>query len=191
MRTFIALDFSPEIIRKINEIIDYFKTQTPERALKWVAPENLHLTIKFLGEVPEKKIEQIKSLINETLDDVKSFEIGVEKLGMYPNSQKPRVVWLGVRGAGPLKEIHKVLDSQLQKAEIQPDNRGFSPHLTIARVRRNADIQSVKEIGETLSKFKVDSLGTCTVNHIILYKSELTPQGPIYTPLLSSPLNKV
>jgi 2'-5' RNA ligase len=191
LRTFIAVDFSPEIIRKIKEIIDYFKTQTPERALKWVAPENLHLTIKFLGEVPEEKIEQIKSLINETLDDVKVFEIGVEELGMYPNPQKPRVVWLGITGADPLKEIHKMLESQLQKADIQPDKRSFSPHLTIARIRRNADIQSVKEIGETLSKFKVGSLGSCNIDHIVVYKSELTPQGPIYTPLLSSPLNKV
>jgi 2'-5' RNA ligase len=191
LRTFIAVDFSPEIIRKINEIIDYFKTQTPERALKWVAPKNLHLTIKFLGEVPEEKIEQIKSLIKETLNDVKSFQIGVEKLGMYPNPQKPRVVWLGITGAGPLKEIHKMLEPQLQKADIQPDRRGFSPHLTIARIRRNADIQSVKEIGEILSKFTVGSLGSCTVDHIVLYKSELTPQGPIYTVLLSSPLNKV
>ena len=191
MRTFIAVDFSPEIIRKINEIIVYFKTQTPERAFKWVEPENLHLTIKFLGEVPEKKIEQIKSLIKETLDDFKSFQIGVEKMGMYPNAQKPRVIWLGITGAEPLKDIHKMLESQLQKADIQPDKRSFSPHLTIARIRRNADVQSVKEIGETLSKFRVGSLGTCAVNHIVLYKSELTPQGPIYTPLLSSPLNKV
>lgn len=185
------MDFSPEIIRKINEIIVYFKTQTPERAFKWVEPENLHLTIKFLGEVPEKKIEQIKSLIKETLDDFKSFQIGVEKMGMYPNAQKPRVIWLGITGAEPLKDIHKMLESQLQKADIQPDKRSFSPHLTIARIRRNADVQSVKEIGETLSKFRVGSLGTCAVNHIVLYKSELTPQGPIYTPLLSSPLNKV
>ena len=76
-------------------------------------------------------------------------------------------------------------------ADVQPDKRSFSPHLTIARVRRNADVQSVKEIGETLSKFKVGSLGTCIINHIVLYKSELTPQGPIYSSLLSSPLNKV
>jgi 2'-5' RNA ligase len=191
LRTFVAIDFSPEIIRKINDVINYFKTQTPEKALKWVAPENLHLTVKFLGDVPDNKIEQVKMLINQALENVKSFEIGVEKLGMYPNPGSPRVVWLGITGGEPLKEIHKKLESQLQEAEIEPEKRSFSPHLTIARVRRNADKQTVKEIGEALSKFKVDSLGKCLINHVVLYKSELTPKGPIYTPLLSSPLNKV
>ena len=191
MRTFIAVDFSPEVIRKINNVITFFKTQTPEKALKWVAPENLHLTVKFLGDVPDNKIEQVKMLINQSLQNVKSFEIGVEGLGMYPNPGSPRVVWLGITCGEPLKEIKKKLDLQLQKADIEPERRSFSPHLTIARVRRNADKQTVKEIGEALSKFKVDSLGKCRINHVILYKSELTPKGPIYSPLLSSPLNKV
>jgi 2'-5' RNA ligase len=110
---------------------------------------------------------------------------------MYPNPGSPRVVWLGITSWEPLKEIHKKLESQLQEAEIEPEKRSFSPHLTIARVRRNADKKTVKEIGEALSKFKVDSLGKCRINHVVLYKSELTPKGPIYTPLLSSPLNKV
>lgn len=191
MRTFIAIDFSPEIIRKIDEIINYFKSQTPEKALKWVAPQNLHLTIKFLGEVPENKIEQIKTLINQALVDVQTFEIGVDGLGMYPKPQTPRVVWLGIKGSEPLKEIHKKLNSQLQIADVRPDNRRFSPHLTIARVRRNADKRTVQEIGQTLSKFKVDTLGKCIIDHIVLYKSDLTSKGPVYTKLLSSPLNKV
>lgn len=191
MRTFIALDFSPEIINKITEIINYFKTQTPQRALKWVAPQNLHLTIKFLGEVPENKIEQIKGLINQALRNENAFEIGVDGIGMYPNQHMPRVVWLGIEGSERLKGIHNKLDTTLEKADIPPDKRSFNPHLTIARIRRNTDKETVKEIGKTLSGFKVDSLGRCTINNIILYKSDLTPEGPEYTALLSSPLNKV
>lgn len=191
MRTFIALDFSPEIINKITEIINYFKTQTPQRALKWVAPQNLHLTIKFLGEVPENKIEQIKGLINQALRNENAFEIGVDGIGMYPNQHMPRVVWLGIEGSERLKGIHNKLDTTLEKADIPPDKRSFNPHLTIARIRRNTDKETVKEIGKTLSGFNVDSLGRCTINNIILYKSDLTPEGPEYTALLSSPLNKV
>ena len=191
LRTFIAIDFSPEIIRKISGIIKYFKTKTPAGALKWVAPENLHLTIKFLGEVPEGNLDKIKALINQTLVDTQAFGIGVEGLGMYPSAQKPRVIWLGIKGGEPIIKIHERLDSQLENLDIRPDNRGFSPHLTIARVRRNTDRETVKVIGETLSAYKVDSLGVCTIDHVVLYKSDLTPKGPIYTELLSSPLNKV
>ena len=191
MRTFIAVDFSPQIIRKITEIIDYFKTQTPNNAIKWVAPENLHLTVKFLGEVKENEIDNIKNLINQSLTDEDAFEIGVEGLGMYPNSHKPRVIWLGIKGGKPLIAIHNKLEKALQEIGIKHEKRDYSPHLTIARVRRGADNETVKTIGKTLSAFKVDSLGSCTINNIVLYKSDLTPQGPIYTPLLSSPLNKV
>lgn len=191
MRTFIAVDFSPKIINKITEIIKYFKTQTPQKAIKWVAPEHLHLTIKFLGDVPENKIDQIKGLIKATLNNENGSEIEVDGLGMYPNPHMPRVIWLGIEGTERLREIHNKLDTELQKADIPPDNRSFSPHLTIARIRRRADKETVKEIGETLSSFNVGSLGNCNINNIILYKSELTPEGPEYTALLSSPLNKV
>ena len=191
MRTFIAIDFSPEIIRKITEIINYFRSQTPDKAIKWVAPENLHLTVKFLGEVPDNKIEDIKEFIKKSLADKHTFQIEVKGLGMYPNATKPRVIWLGIKGSEPIVEIYKILDSELQKANVQPDKRGFSPHLTIARIRRNTDSKVVQEIGKTLSKFKVDSLGSCIIDHIVLYKSVLTPKGPIYTSLLSTPLNKV
>ncbi len=191
MRSFIAIDFSPKIIRNITEIINYFKTQTPGEALKWVSPQNLHLTIKFLGEVPDKEIEQIKEIMAKTLLSEPAFEIGVEGLGMYPSTHKPRVIWLGIKEGAPLTVIHKKLNLQLQKAGITPDKRDFNPHLTIARVRRNAEGKTVQEIGKKLSQFKVDSLGRCFIDHIVLYKSVLTPKGSIYTALLSSPLNKV
>ena len=191
MRTFIAIDFPPEIIEKIEQVIDYFKTQTPESALKWVAPEKLHLTIKFIGEISGEILPQAKSLISDALKNQQAFFISIQGLGMFPDVKNPRVIWLGIAGGDPLVMIHESLDQRLKEIQIKPEPRGYSPHLTIARVLRQTDQKTARLIGDTLSKFTVDSLGTIRVNEIRLYQSDLTPRGPNYTPLLTVPLNKV
>ena len=191
MRTFIAVDLPKETLEKIQEIIDYFKLQTPNRALKWVSTKNLHLTIKFIGEISPDILSQVKNMITSTLATQTAFNIGIEGLGMYPNPHKPRVVWLGISNTGPLIAIHNKLDAALKAVDIEPERRDYSPHLTIARVRRKTDIDIVKAIGDTLSQFKVDSLGTIRIDEVRLYQSKLTPEGPIYTPLLSVRLNQV
>lgn len=191
MRTFIAVDFPKETLNKIHEIINYFKSQTPNKALKWVSTDNLHLTLKFLGEISPDNLSQVKNIITTSLCNQTAFDIGIEGLGMYPNACKPRVIWLGITNSGPLVAIHNKLDTALKAVDIQPERRDYSPHLTIARVRRKADSDIVRAIGETMSQFKVDSLGTIRIDKVCLYQSKLTPEGPIYTPLLSVPLNKV
>jgi len=191
LRTFIAVDFPPETLTKIAKIIGYFKTQTPMDALKWVSAENLHLTIKFIGDIPKDKLVQIRMIIKEALVDKLPFKIGIGGLGMYPNKNNPRVIWLGVTYDQTLRDIHHVLNHSLKNAGIEPDKRDYSPHITIARIRQRTQEETRQEIGATLSKFKVDSLGEIKINEIILYQSELTRKGPIYTPLLSQPLNQV
>jgi len=191
LRTFIAVDFPPGMIEKIGRIIAYFKTQLPESHLKWVTTEQMHLTIKFIGEVPDQQLPEIKSVITTAIGIQPAFTMGIEGLGMYPHIEKPRIIWLGITGKEPLIGLHKILDQALTKVGIRQERRNFSPHLTLARVRRHADQRTVKEIGKTLSKFKVDSLGIVNVEQIRLYQSKLTPQGPIYTSLLTVPLNKV
>jgi RNA 2',3'-cyclic 3'-phosphodiesterase len=191
IRTFIAVDFSAEMIDQIEQIINYFKTQVPQGALKWVETKNLHLTIKFLGDISKELLPQVENILKTELRQFPSFDIRVEELGMYPHNKKPRVIWLGIKGGEPLIEIHQKLERALVKAQIPPEGRAYSPHLTIARVRRKTDPNTTKLIGRNLSNFKVDSLGTLTIDQVQFYQSELTRQGPIYTRLLSVPLNQV
>jgi len=191
LRTFIAVDFPPLMIEKIDRIINYFKTQLPQKPLKWVAAHQLHLTIKFIGELPDHQLPEIKSILTNVIGNQPVFTMGIEGLGMYPNEQKPHVVWLGITGKRPLIVVHNILDQALEKVGIPPEKRKFNPHLTLARVRRQADQVAVMEIGKRLCQFKVDSLGTINVEKIRFYQSKLTPKGPIYSSLLTIPLNKV
>ncbi len=191
MRAFIAVDLPPDLLKKIGTIIEFFRKELPERSIKWVSVEKLHLTIKFIGELPEENLNDAKAIILDAVTNLPSFKISIQGLGMYPNKQKPRVVWLGITGKEALVEIHHILDDALEEIGIQPERRKFSPHLTLGRIRRGTDQAIVREIGQTLSQFTVDSLGTVLVEHISLYKSKLTPQGPIYTLLQTAPLNKV
>jgi len=191
VRTFIAVDFPEEILGKIGKIVAFFKTQTPEHALKWVDPGIMHLTLKFIGEIPENALHKVQDMMTLTLQDQHPFNLTIEGLGMYPNYRNPRAVWLGISYDQALIKIHKKLDQELARINIPSEKRAFSPHLTVARLRRNIETQTARSIGETLSQFKVDTLGTVLVQDIQLYQSQLTPTGPIYTRLLTIPLNLV
>ena len=191
MRTFIAIDFPARITQKIDNIVSYLKTQTPAKAIKWVAAENLHLTLKFLGDFPKQNLGQLTAILDHELNQIAAFDILIEGMGMYPNNTNPRVIWLGISSGGSLGKIHQLLDDALQKIGVKPDRRNFTAHLTIARVRRKTDPKSIQAIGTTLSEFKVETLGLVTIDRVILMKSELTPQGPIYTALHYATLNRV
>lgn len=191
MRTFIAADLTPEILTRVGRISAHIKQQLPGGALKWVSTDNMHLTIKFIGEIQKNKITQVKDLMTHTLQDQSSFEIGIQDLGTYPHINNPRVIWLGITQGAPLIEIHNQLDNAMRELNIRSDRREYSPHLTLARVRRDADRATVKEISDNLSEFKVDLLGTITMSEITLYESKLSSEGPEYTPLHVVSLNKV
>lgn len=191
MRTFIAIDFPDDILEKIAKIISFLRSQTPEKALKWVDKDNLHMTLKFIGEIREDSLPDIQSLMTRALQGHDFFKISIGRLGMYPNHNNPRVVWLGITAEETLFTIQRKLDLTLQDAGIPSEKRAYSPHLTIARLRRDMDPTATRLIGETLSQFKVDSPGSVLVRQILLYQSQLTSSGPIYSPLLTFPLNQV
>ncbi len=191
MRIFIAVELPDKIKEKIDTLITYFKTQLPKQALKWVRKENLHLTIKFIGEFPEDEIPKIKTIIDEVLTNQSEFSFSIEGLGMFPNSDNPRVIWLGITGGDPLISIHQQLNLSLAQIGVKTDHRPLSPHLTIARVRQGIDRATLSQIGNSLSEFRVDTLGSIIVDHITLFQSNLKPAGPHYKVLYSRHLNQV
>lgn len=191
MRTFIAIEFPVEIIQKIDNIISFLKAKTPAKAIKWVSADNLHLTLKFIGDYPDQKLEELIDILDHALKPFPVFDMIIQGMGMYPNEKNPRVIWFGISHDETILKIHKILDDSLQKVGVKPDRRDFDAHLTIARIRRRTGKAIIQEIGTILSNYTVDALGQVTVDGIILMKSDLTPQGPIYTPLHRVPLNRV
>ena len=191
MRIFIAVELPAKSREKIDTIINYFKTQLPNQSLKWVGAENLHVTVKFIGEIPEVALSKVKTIIDEVLNNQPEFSISIEGLGMFPNSNNPRVIWLGITGGDPLVSIHRQLNQSLAQIGVKPDPRPLSPHLTIARVRQGIDRSTLSTIGNTLAEFKVDLLGSIMVDHITLFQSIIKPTGPHYKALYHRPLNQV
>ena len=190
-RLFIAIRLPEDVIHKITEISRYFQTQLPPEVLKWVETENLHLTLRFLGEIPEGKISQVRDALTQVAATQNPFTLSVEGLGMYPHANQPRTIWLGFQGAKPAMSLHAKLENALAGIKLEIENRPFNPHLTLARVRSRTDREAAHQIGQTLAAFKVGSLGAVEVHEIHLIESKLTPQGPIYTTRFTVPLSEV
>ncbi|MDD5653088.1 MAG: RNA 2',3'-cyclic phosphodiesterase [Candidatus Omnitrophica bacterium] len=178
MRTFIAIELPKEIKLELAKLQEYLKQSGAD--VKWVAPENIHLTLKFLGERDDKKIKEIELIAEEIAKNHAGFEISLSSLGTFPGTNYPRVVWIGItQGAEQTEKIAAELEERIAKIGIPKEERGFSAHITIGRVKSNLNKEKlIQELSSTQLmagknlKFKA--------GQITLFKSTLTPRGPIY-----------
>jgi 2'-5' RNA ligase len=182
MRTFIAIELIDAIRNELAQIQARLRYSGAD--VKWVERENIHLTIRFLGEVREERIEEVSSALDEVARGSRPFEISIKDLGVFPKLEFPRVVWVGLeKGKDESREIAREVDERLERLGFQRESRPFSPHLTIGRVRSPKNKAALKE---KLLSTKIEKVLSQKVNSIILFKSELTSQGPIYTKLHES-----
>ena len=179
VRTFIAIKLTPEIISNISRVQEELKRTSAQ--VKWVKPENIHLTLKFLGHVTPEELEKVKITTKETLGPFAPFEMGVASLGAFPKIKYPRVIWVGIDGGREeLKRIAFSIEENLSKIGFAKEKRPFSPHLTLGRVKSS---KGRERLIEAFTKLKASNLGNMRVTQISVMKSELKPQGPIYTSL--------
>ena len=153
--------------------------------LKAVERENIHMTLRFLGDVSEGILEDVKVLVSEF--EFSPFQMELEGIGVFPNLGRPRVVWVGLtKGAEELAEIFNKLEPSLVGMGFKPEGRGFRPHITIARVRSG---RNRAQLVEEVLNYRGERFGEFEARHVRLKKSVLTPRGPVYTTLTeSSPL---
>ena len=181
MRTFIALELSNEIQKELSRLQE--ELNKADADVKWVKPDNIHLTLKFLGNVEDAKIEQIKKILEGISSKEKLFEISLSGLGAFPDLNHPRVLWVGLDTGSPeAKRIAASLETELQKIGFPKEERPFSAHLTLGRVKSGRNKAKLKE---KLSSLQVQPKSSA-INNITLFQSTLTPKGPIYTPLYMS-----
>jgi len=178
IRSFIAVELGDgDVLTKVTSLQ---RTLIETGAdLKIVEPQNIHVTLRFLGEIPGSLVERVCKAMRQI--KFQPFDLELEGLGCFPDYRRPNVVWVGItRGEVELRGIFNQLEPNLRKLGFPPDRKGFSPHLTIARVRSGRNRQKLVEAVEAL---KDQSLASMTVSRVKLKKSVLTPKGPIYTTL--------
>lgn len=174
IRLFVALLLPDDLKKKLAVLISQLRPLAG--GIKWVEPENLHLTLKFIGERPETDVAPITAAIETAIGDRKSFDVHITGCGGFPNLRNPRVIWVGMENAEPAIEMAARIDGQLQTLGIPPEDRPFSPHLTIGRVKMKTNLTPLSiQMGKT----NFDA-GILTVDRVGLVKSTLTPRGPIY-----------
>lgn len=183
MRSFIAIDIEKkDVVEKIVNIEQLLKKSGA--ILKLVEPENLHITIRFLGEIDEKDVPILKATIEKNVAQFNPFVISLKGIGAFPTKKNPRVVWIGVeKNRDMVIQIAKKINTDLDKMGFRIDKHEFHPHVTIARVKRfNSTLKSI------IQQNKEIEIGDIIVRKVKIKKSTLTPQGPIYTTLEEIPL---
>ena len=177
IRSFISLPISEQargILRKtINEIDGAIQDK-----IRWVRPEGIHLTLKFMGDIKTDKIDALLLLLPEIATEVTPFELTLSELGCFPNNRRPRVLWAGVKGdLSTLQNLHLAVDNVVEKVGLPRERRGFSPHLTLGRVRRNISEREVDQIGQIIGLTSLPNTPSWTNQTVDLMRTELDPEG--------------
>jgi 2'-5' RNA ligase len=176
-RGFIAVDLDafPRLLEFEKEI------KETGANVKLVEPENVHITLKFLGDTDESRIDEIDKIMKDAVKEIDPFNIRLKGAGVFPNQNYIKVIWMGIKQGEPIEIIVRKIDEQLSKIGFKKEKRGFSPHLTIARVKSAKGKGGILHV---IEKYRDAQFVDIRVDSIKLKKSDLTPKGPIYTTLI-------
>ncbi|MBM3144855.1 MAG: RNA 2',3'-cyclic phosphodiesterase [Chloroflexi bacterium] len=188
VRAFIAVDLPSDLQERLAQVAGELREQMGDAPVRWVAAGNMHLTLKFLGDVSLNNLDVLKDIMRGETADRKPMVISFGGLGAYPKPRSPRVIWIGVEAPAEFEALQRGIDQQTAGVGYARDRRPFSPHLTLGRVSRNATPKDVRMIGDVLCAKKVGFLGVARVHEVHLYRSDLQPGGAVYKRLFSAGL---
>jgi 2'-5' RNA ligase len=185
IRSFIAIELEQRIIEELKKIEDNLKSTKAD--VKWVNPSSLHLTLKFLGGIDEGMIEKIAEKAKQVAKRYASFTLKVSDIGTFPPGRSPRVVWIGVgEETGRLSQLQDEIEQEMSNLGFEREQRRFTPHLTLGRVRSP---KGREELLKKIEEGKGINLGEFSVKGFHLFRSDLYPQGAVYTKLKTFMLN--
>jgi RNA 2',3'-cyclic 3'-phosphodiesterase len=190
-RAFIAIELPVLVQDAIQNQTDSLRDALDSSLVRWVASHNVHLTLKFLGDVSPANIELLKQMLKREADQHPPFEMRISGIGSFPTSRRPRVIWVGFNAPAILESLQRGIESAAARLGYEAEERAFSPHLTIGRVRQNLPSTGLQRIRAALEETTVSDLGIIKIDSVHLYKSDLQPAGPIYTNLFTASLNKI
>jgi RNA 2',3'-cyclic 3'-phosphodiesterase len=188
LRAFIAVEIPLEIHQAIEKQTVSIRAALNPALVRWVPAVNVHLTLKFLGDVSPANVELLKQMLSVEVCQHKPFELEFGGLGAFPNPKRPRVIWIGIQAPAGLEALQHGIEAATATLGYPAEERPFSPHLTIGRVKQNVSAADMQKIRAALEGTRIGSLGRNTVNAVHLFKSDLKPSGAVYTRLFSAPL---
>lgn len=188
LRAFIAIDISREIHVAIEKITAPIRAVIGASLVRWVPVNNMHLTLKFLGDTSPTNLELLEQMLSVEVSRHQAFEIEFKGLGAFPSFKRPRVIWVGIQAPAEFGTLQHAIEAATATLGYPDEQRPFSPHLTVARVKQKVSSVGLQQICSVLEETRVGSLGTARVDAIHLFKSELKPTGAVYTRLFSAPL---
>ena len=186
IRSFIAIELPTTVKQELTTLEDLLKKRCPQ-VVRWVDPQNIHVTLKFLGDVDSDRVDEINMAIDEATQGMSPFHLELKDLGVFPNLNKVNIIWVDTKGdLDKLTYLQKQIESNMEQLGFAREDRDFTPHLTIGRVRDYVSPDDRKKIGQVLSQTAFASAQVITVNSVNLMKSQLTNTGAIYTRLYAS-----
>ena len=192
MRLFVALDIDAEIRARIAQFMDGVRSLAPDA--RWVSADSLHITLKFIGEWPAERLDELKSALASVRG--RPAEITFSGTGFFPTPKSARVFWIGIQAGPELSSLASAVDAATSTLKIESEKRAFTPHLTLARtgsgrpqrVSSDRSNSSFRRLQEKLTAMPAPTFGTMSPRELFLYESKLSPKGAQYTKLESYPL---
>jgi len=185
MRSFIAVEIPSELKQSLTRLQREFDGYRPD--IRWVGPESIHLTLKFLGEVKEDHLNLIVEGLREVIEGREPFNLRVCGVGVFPNHKRPRVLWAGVDTCKELLSIQEAIEEQMELLGFSREDREFRPHLTLGRFRSG---RSSVGFMKAIDSYRDAELGQFDVDYISLMRSDLRPDGAVYTRIAGIRLEK-
>lgn len=189
VRAFIAIHLPADVRAGLEQLQRKLNAATGADVVRWAAVEQIHLTLKFLGDTAADRLDDLRTALERACAGVSPFRLEAGHLGCFPDLQKPRIVWVGIAGeVGRLSGLQREVESVTAGFGDHQEQRDFHPHLTLGRVR-GRDLREIRSLGEKLQAEKVERLGEWVVRDVALIRSDLLPEGPRYTELANFPLS--
>ena len=185
IRTFIAVDVSPAVLRRAADLIE--RLRASDAPVKWVDVSKMHLTLKFLGDVAEADLPAVCDAVTQVATTLEPFDISLAGAGAFPDQRRPRTVWIGIdRGTDALCRLQTAVDRSLRKIGFPKEQRRFHPHLTIGRIRQSGTAASL--LGDRIRELEQFDAAGATIDNVVVFASHLAKAGPTYQVLSRAPL---
>jgi 2'-5' RNA ligase len=187
LRAFIAVEVPVALRQRVGQATAGLQHEIGS-FVRWVPVENMHLTLKFLGDVAPSNVEMLSQMVRAEANLFSCFDLQLAGLGAFPSLKRPRVIYIGIQAPAALEALQRGIESSSRRLGYESEERAFSAHLTIGRVRQNVTGTEQQTIRRALEQAKIDLLGAARIDAVHLYKSDLRPSGSVYTRLYSAPL---